>query len=71
MKKQEIIKLNLDSLCVYKKIFSENTGDKFTKLVDKMNKYSSVNEVISAYNDFTYELFKSSKSLSFKESIVD
>lgn len=71
MKKQEIIKLNLDSLCVYKKIFSENTGDKFTKLVDKMNKYSSVNEVISAYNDFTYELFKSSKSLSFKESIVN
>lgn len=71
MKKQEIIKLNLDSLCVYKKIFSENTGDKFTKLVDKMNKCSSVNEVIAAYNDFTYELFKSSKSLSFKESIVD
>ncbi len=71
MKKQEIIKLNLDSLCVYKKIFSEKVGDKFSKLVDKIVQDSNVNEVISAYNDFTYELFKASKNLSFKESIVD
>jgi predicted AAA+ superfamily ATPase len=70
MKREERIKLNLDSLCVYKGIFSEKAGDKFKSLVDKLVNSSTLGECIVAYNEFTYELFSVSKNLSFKEIIV-
>lgn len=70
MKKEEKLKLNLDSLCVYKGIFKENVGGKFKTLVDKLTDDSSFGDSIKAYNEFTYELFKKSKNLSFKEGIV-
>jgi len=71
MRKEEKIKLYLDSLCVYKGIFKEKVGDKFNILVDKLSVDSSFGECISAYNEFTYSLFSVSEDLSFKEGIVD
>ena len=71
MKKQEEIKLNLDSLCLYKGIFEEGVGGKFSTLINKISKNKSINECIKAYNEFTYELFSKSKNLSFKEAIVE
>ncbi|MBD7910942.1 MULTISPECIES: ATP-binding protein [Clostridium] len=71
MKREERIKLNLDSLCVYKGIFSEKVGDKFKTLVDKLVNSNTLGECIVAYNEFTYELFKENKDLSFKEVIVE
>ena len=71
MKKQEKIKLNLDSLCLYKGIFEEGVGGKFSTLINKISKNKSINECIKAYNEFTYELFSKSKNLSFKEAIVE
>lgn len=65
------IKLSLDSLCVYKELFNKNIGDRFYLLVDKISKDSSLNECIKAYNEFTYELFLNSSTLSFKEVIID
>ena len=70
MKKEEEIKLNLNSLCVYKGIFGEKVLNKFNALVDKMYLDESLSECIQAYNDFTYDLFKKSKNLSLKECIV-
>ena len=70
MKKEEEIKLNLNSLCVYKGIFGEKVLNKFNVLVDKMYLDESLSECIHAYNDFTYDLFKKSKNLSLKECIV-
>lgn len=70
MKKEEQIKLTLNSLCVYKGIFGEKVLNKFNILVDKMYLDESLSECIQAYNDFTYDLFKKSKNLSFKECIV-
>ena len=70
MKKEEQIKLNLNSLCVYKGIFGEKVLNKFNILVDKMYIEESLSECIKAYNDFTYDLFKKSKNLSLKECIV-
>jgi len=71
MKKQEEIKLKLDSLCLYKGIFEEGVGGKFSTLINKISKNKSINECIKAYNEFTYELFSKSKNLSFKEAIVE
>jgi len=71
MKQEEKIKLNLDSLCVYKGIFKEKVGAKFNLLVDKISTDSSFGDCIVAYNDFTYSLFNASQDLSFKEGIVD
>lgn len=70
MKKEEQIKLTLNSLCVYKGIFGEKVLNKFNILVDKMYLDESLSECIQAYNDFTYDLFKESKNLSLKECIV-
>lgn len=70
MRKEEKLKLNLDSLCVYKGIFKENALGKFKILVDKLTDDSCFGECIKAYNEFTYELFKKSKNLSFKDGIV-
>lgn len=70
MKKEEQIKLTLNSLCVYKGIFGEKVLNKFNILVDKMYLDESLSECIQAYNDFTYDLFKKSKNLSLKECIV-
>lgn len=70
MNKQMEIKLNLDSLCVYKWIFNKNIGDKFRELVDKLQSNEEVGEIIKAYNDFAFELFSSKNSKSFKETIV-
>ena len=71
MKKQEEIKLNLDSLCLYKGIFEEGVGGKFSAFINKVSKNESIGECIKAYNEFTYELFSKSKNLSFKEAIVE
>lgn len=71
MKTEEIISLDLNSLCVYKGIFKENIGDKFNTLVDKINNEAELSECLSAYNEFVYGLFKKNNNLSFKESIVD
>ena len=71
MNKEEIIKLNLNSLCVYKGIFEEKVGDKFRKLVDKLCHNSKIEECVKAYNEFTFELFKVNRILSFKEVIID
>ncbi|MDS0525323.1 ATP-binding protein [Clostridium sp. SHJSY1] len=70
MKREERIKLYLDSICVYKGIFSEKVGDKFKVLVDNLADNSTLGECIIAYNDFVYELFKTSKELSYKEIMV-
>lgn len=71
MKKEEELKLNLESLCVYKGIFQNNVGDKFKSLVDKLCNENSLGDCIKSYNEFTYDLFKKSKDLSLKEIIVD
>lgn len=71
MKKEEKLKLNLDSLCIYRELFQEKIGLKFKILADKLTEDSSFGDCINAYNEFTYALFKKSKNLSFKESIVD
>ena len=68
MNKEEIIKLNLKSLCVYKGIFEEKVGDKFRKLVDKLCDNSKIEECVKAYNEFTFEfsiLLSSIFSISF------
>lgn len=71
MGKSEEIKLELDSLCVYKGINNSKIGEKFYLLVDKISNKASLNECVSSYNAFTYELFKMNKKLSFKECIID
>ena len=71
MKKEEKLKLNLDSLCVYRELFKEKIGLKFKILADKLKEDSSFGDCINAYNEFAYALFKRSKNLSFKECIVD
>lgn len=71
MNREKYIKLSLDSLCIYKEVFSKNIGGKFYLLVDKILKDSSLSECIKSYNEFTYELFLKSSNLSFKEVIVD
>ena len=71
MNKEERIKMNLNSLCVYKGIFEEKVGDKFRILVDKLCDDSKVGDCIKVYNDFAFELFKANKVLSFKEVIID
>lgn len=71
MKKEEKLKLNLDSLCVYRELFKEKIGLKFKILADKLTEDSSFGDCINAYNEFAYALFKRSKNLSFKECIVD
>ena len=70
MKRVEEIKLNLDSLCVYRELFGEKVLNKFMLLVDKIFSESDLGECIKAYNDFTYDLYKRSKTLSLKECIV-
>ena len=71
MKTEDVISLDLNSLCVYKGIFQEKIGDKFKGLVDKIVAKSEFSECLKAYNDFVYELFLENKNLSFKESLVD
>lgn len=71
MKKEEKLKLNLDSLCVYRELFKEKLGLKFKILADKLTEDSSFGDCINAYNEFAYALYKRSKNLSFKECIVD
>lgn len=71
MKKEEKLKLYLNSLCVYKCIFDQGVGDKFLKLVDNMCQGVSFSGSINAYSDFTYELFMKNENLSLKECIVD
>ena len=57
MKTEEAIKLNLNSLCVYKGIFEDEIGDKFKRLVDKICINDSLGENLRAYNEFVYSLF--------------
>ena len=71
MRKEEKIKLNLESLCIYNNIFKESVGNKFKVLTQKLTEDSLVGECIVAYNEFAYELFKRSKNLSLKEGIVN
>ena len=71
MRKEEKIKLNLESLCIYNNIFKESVGNKFKVLTQKLTEDSLVGECIVAYNEFAYELFKKSKNLSLKEGIVN
>ncbi|MBE6050061.1 MAG: ATP-binding protein [Clostridium sp.] len=71
MKTEEAIKLNLDSLCVYKGIFEDKLGDKFKNFVDKICVSDFLGESIKAYNEFTYLLFTKNSDLNFKEVIVD
>lgn len=71
MKKEEKIKLSLDSLCVYNEIFKSSIGKSFKQLIDSLIKNNSFGECIIKYNEFAYELFKKSKELSLKEGIVD
>ena len=71
MKTEEAIKLNLNSLCVYKGIFEDEIGDKFKRLVDKICINDSLGENLRVYNEFVYSLFSKSSSLNFKEVIVD
>ena len=70
MQRVEEVKLDLDSLCVYRGLFGEKVLNKFKLLVDKIFLEKDLGECIKAYNDFTYDLFKKSKALSFKECIV-
>ena len=71
MKTEEIISLDLNSLCVYKRIFKEEIGDKFSILVDKIITKADLSECLNAYSEFVYGLFTENNNLSFKESIVD
>lgn len=71
MRKEEKIKLNLESLCIYNNIFKESVGNKFKVLTQKLTEDSLVGECIVAYNEFAYDLFKKSKNLSLKEGIVN
>ncbi|NLK95358.1 MAG: ATP-binding protein [Clostridiales bacterium] len=70
MEREQQIKLDLDSLCVYKGIFNEGIGDKFRILVDKISSGEYISECIKAYNEFIGSLFTVSRNLSFKEAIV-
>lgn len=71
MRKEEEVKVNLDSLCIYKEIFKKGIGEKFTDLINSLYLEESVDECITKYNEFTYELFSSYPNLSFKEYIVE
>ena len=65
MKTEDIISLDLNSLCVYKGIFQEKIGDKFKGLVDKIVAKSEFSECLKAYNDFVYELFLENRKYCF------
>ena len=71
MNKENELKLNLDSLCVYKWIFSERVGEKFKLLVDNLCLDISLGECIRSYNEFLYDLLDYSSTLFFKEYVVD
>lgn len=70
MEREMELKLDLDSLCVYKWIFNEGVGDKFKSLVDKIVVNTEVSEIIKGYNDFASELFSTKYTKSFREYIV-
>lgn len=70
MEKEQQLKLDIDSLCVYKGLFYEKIGDKFRILVEKIVGGEYISESIRAYNDFVCALFSISSKLSFKEAMV-
>lgn len=70
MEREMELKLDLDSLCVYKWIFNEGIGDKFKSLVDKIVVDKDVSQIIKGYNDFASELFSAKYTKSFREHIV-
>lgn len=70
MEREMELKLDLDSLCVYKWIFNEGIGDKFKSLVDKIVADKDVSQIIKGYNDFASELFSAKYTKSFREHIV-
>lgn len=71
MKKEDEIMISLDSLCIYKGMFKEGVGAKFSTLVESLYSYNSIEDCISKYNDFVYELFSEYNNLSFKEYVVE
>lgn len=71
MRKEEKLKLNLESICIYNEIFKDSVGKKFTTLVNKISNEDSFGDCIVAYNEFVYALYKNNSKLSFKENLVD
>ena len=71
MRKEEKLKLNLESVCIYNEIFKDSVGKKFKTLIYKISDEDSFGDCIVAYNEFAYALYKDNSKLSFKESIVD
>ena len=41
MRKEEKLKLNLESICIYNEIFKDSVGKKFTTLVNKISNEDS------------------------------
>ena len=59
MRKEEKLKLNLESICIYNEIFKDSVGKKFTTLVNKIsNEENLVDEMLLATNPFTLRLEK-------------
>lgn len=71
MKKEDEIRMSLDSLCIYKGIFNDGIGAKFNTLIKSIENYNSIEDSLNKYNEFTYELFNEYYNLSFKEYVVD
>lgn len=71
MNREELIKLNLDSLCLYKNIFNDKIGYKFKVLIDSLVNENNIGICIKNYNDFAYSLLNYDKALSFKEALVN
>lgn len=65
------IKLDIDSLCIYKKVFTNGVGGKLAKLINDIESDCSLSDSLKDYNELTYELFNANKDLSFREYIVD
>lgn len=71
MRKEEKLELNLESLCIYNEVFRDSVGKKYRTLIQKLTEETSFGQCIAAYNEFAYALYKESKKLSLKESVVD
>ena len=65
------IKLDIDSLCIYKKVFTNGVGGTLAKLINDIESDCSLSDSLKDYNELTYELFNANKDLSFREYIVD
>lgn len=71
MKKEEEIRVNLDSICIYKDIFNKGIGADFNELIKSISNYDQIDQCIKKYNEFAYNLFKEYDNLSFREYIVE